>query len=67
MKNHNMKTRNRSVVVSGLFFFLFCFPQIPVFFGLTSSAAQAAESKEIPAKGMVTMVDLGAKNAFPAK
>jgi thioredoxin 1 len=67
MKNHYMKTQTRSVVVAGLFFFLFSFPQTPVFFGITSSAAQAAEAREIPAKGMVTMVDLGAKKCVPCK
>jgi thioredoxin 1 len=67
MKNINMKTKTRSVVVAGLFFFLFSFPQTSVFSVPASSAAQAAETKEIPAKGMVTMVDLGAKKCVPCK
>jgi len=67
MINQYMKTHAGSLIIAGLFFFLFSFPQIPVFSGLTSTAAQAAEAKEIPAKGMVTMVDLGAKKCVPCK
>jgi thioredoxin 1 len=67
MKNQYMKTQAGSLIVAGLFFFLFSFPQTPVFSGQSSSAAQAAEAKEIPAKGMVTMVDLGAKKCVPCK
>jgi len=62
-----MKTRAGSFIIAGLFFFLFSFPQTSVFSVLTSSAAQAAETKEIPAKGMITMVDLGAKKCVPCK
>jgi len=67
MKNQYMKTQAGSLITAGLFFFLFSFPQTSVFSVLTSSAAQAAETKEIPAKGMVTMVDLGAKKCVPCK
>ena len=67
MKNHYMKTQAGSVIIAGLLIFLFSFLQPPFFSGLTSSAAQAAETKEIPAKGMVTMVDLGAKKCVPCK
>ncbi len=67
MKNRYVKTEAGPLIIAGLFFFLFSFLQTPVFFGLTSSAAQAAEIKEIPAKGMVTMVDLGAKSCVPCK
>ncbi len=67
MKNHYMKIRAGSVFIAGLFFFLFSFPQTPFFSSLNSSVAQAAESTEIPAKGMVTMVDLGAKKCVPCK
>lgn len=67
MKNQYMKTQAGSLIIAGLFFFLFSFPQTSVFSVLTSSAAQAAETKEIPAKGMVTMVDLGAKKCVPCK
>ena len=67
MKNHYMKTPAGSVVIAGLLIFLFSFLQAPFFSSLTSSAAQAAEAKEIPAKGMVTMVDLGAKKCVPCK
>ena len=67
MKNHYMKTQAGSVIVAGLLIFLFSFLQDPFFFGVTTSAAQAAETKEIPAKGMVTMVDLGAKKCVPCK
>ena len=65
MKKHYMKTRVGSVVVT--LFFLYSFSQAPVFTDLTSSAAQAAEGKDIPSKGMVTMVDLGAKKCVPCK
>jgi len=67
MKNHYMKTQAGSVIAAGLLIFLFSFLQAPFFFGMTTSAAQAAETKEIPAKGMVTMVDLGAKKCVPCK
>ncbi|MCX5880793.1 MAG: thioredoxin domain-containing protein [Deltaproteobacteria bacterium] len=67
MKNHYMKTQAGSVIVAGLLIFLFSFLQTPFFFGMTTSAAQAAETKDIPAKGMVTMVDLGAKKCVPCK
>ncbi len=67
MKNQYMKTQAGSLIIAGLFFFLFGFLQVPAFFGLTYSAAQAAETKEIPTKGMVTMVDLGAKKCVPCK
>jgi len=62
-----MKTYSGPPIIAGLFFFLFSFTQIPFFSSLTTSAAQAAEAKEIPAKGMVTMVDLGAKKCVPCK
>ncbi len=67
MKNHSMKTPAGSVFIAGLLIFLFSFLQAPLFFSLTLSTAQAAETKEIPAKGMVTMVDLGAKKCVPCK
>jgi thioredoxin 1 len=67
MKNHYMKTRAGSLIIAGLFFILFSFLQTPFFSSLTLSAAQAAETKEIPAKGMVTMVDLGAISCVPCK
>lgn len=67
MKDDYRKAHVGSVIVAGLIIFLFSFPQTPVFSVLTPSAAQAAESKEIPAKGMVTMVDLGAKKCVPCK
>jgi thioredoxin 1 len=68
MKNHSMKTMPGFVIVAGLLFFLFGFLHAPFFPALTSSAAQAVESsKEIPSKGMVTMVDLGAKKCVPCK
>jgi thioredoxin 1 len=53
--------------MAGLFFFLFSFSLTPFFPGLTFSATQAAEAREIPAKGMVTMIDLGAKKCVPCK
>lgn len=67
MKNNYIKLHGGSVIIAGLLIFLFSFPQAPAFFGLTSSAAQAAQAQEIPAKGMVTMVDLGAKKCIPCK
>jgi thioredoxin 1 len=67
MKNHYMKTPAGSVFIAGLIIFLFSFLQAPFFSSLTTAAAQAAETKEIPAKGMVTMVDLGAKKCVPCK
>ncbi|MBI5590262.1 MAG: thioredoxin fold domain-containing protein [Deltaproteobacteria bacterium] len=62
-----MKTQAGSFIVAGLLIFLFGLSHAPVFFGLTSSAAHAAEASEIPAKGMVTMVDLGADKCIPCK
>ncbi|MFH0728622.1 MAG: thioredoxin family protein [Pseudomonadota bacterium] len=67
MKNNRTKKQIRIGIVSGLFIFLFSFLQAPFFFGLTSFDAQAAETGEIPAKGMVTMIDLGAKKCIPCK
>ena len=67
MKNDCTKKQIRVGIVAGLFIFLFSFLQAPFFSSLTSSAAQAAETKEIPVKGMVTMVDLGAKKCVPCK
>ncbi len=67
MKNHYRKAHAGSVIVAGLFFVIFTFLQVPFFSSLTSSAAQVSETKEIPAKGMVTMVDLGAKKCVPCK
>ena len=67
MKNHNRKAHVGSVIVAGLLIFLFSFLQFPFFSGSASSAAQAAEPQEIPAKGVVTMVDLGAKKCVPCK
>jgi len=66
MENHYTRTTAGSLVIAGMLFFLFSFFYSPFFFSL-SSAAQAAETKEIPAKGMVTMVDLGAKKCVPCK
>jgi thioredoxin 1 len=65
MKNHYMKILTGAVIIT--LSFLFNFPQAPVITCLTPAAAQAAETKEIPAKGMVTMVDLGAKKCVPCK
>ena len=67
MKNRYMKTPAGSVIVAGLLIFLFNFLLVPFFSDMTTSAAQAAQAKEIPAKGMVTMVDLGAKKCVPCK
>ena len=67
MKNHYMKTQAGSVIVAGLLIFLFSFLHASFFSSLTFSVAQAAEAKEIPTKGMVTMVDLGAKKCVPCK
>jgi thioredoxin 1 len=67
MKNDHRKVHTRSVIITGLFIILYCLPPAPVFFGPTSSIAQAAQAQEIPAKGMVTMVDLGAKKCVPCK
>ncbi len=50
MKNQYMKTQTVSVFIAGLLIFLFSFLQAPFFSYLASSAAQAAEAKEIPAK-----------------
>lgn len=62
-----MKTSAGSVFVAGLFVFLFSFLQVSFSSSFTSYAAQASETQEIPAKGMVTMVDLGAKKCLPCK
>jgi thioredoxin 1 len=67
MKNHYMKTQAGSVFIAGLLIFLFSFLQAPFFSSLTTAAVQASETREIPAKGMVTMVDLGAKKCVPCK
>jgi len=67
MKNDFTKNQLRVGVVAGLLIFLFSVLQAPFLSTLLSSAAQAAEISEIPAKGMVTMVDLGAKKCVPCK
>jgi thioredoxin 1 len=67
MKNQQVKIHAGSLIIAELFFFLFSFLQAPFFSSLALSAAQAAETKEIPANGMVTMVDLGAKKCVPCK
>jgi len=67
MKNQYMKTQTVSVFIAGLLIFLFSFLHAPFFSYLASSAVQASETREIPAKGMVTMVDLGAKKCVPCK
>ena len=54
-------------MIAGWFIFAFSLLQAPVFPGLPSFIIQAAETTEIPAKGMVTMVDLGAKKCIPCK
>ncbi len=67
MKNHCIKTQAVSVFIAGLLIFLFSFLHAPFLSYLASSAVQASETREIPAKGMVTMVDLGAKKCVPCK
>jgi thioredoxin 1 len=67
MKTDYTKKQIRIGIVAGLFIFGLSLLQAPVFPGLTSSISQAAETTEIPAKGMVTMVDLGAKKCIPCK
>lgn len=67
MKNLYVKTAAGSIIIAGLFIFLFSLMQPPALPFLSPNAAQAAEAKEIPAKGMVTMVDLGAKKCVPCK
>ena len=67
MKNRYTKPHVGAVTTAALVVFLFSFLHVPFFDSLTATAAQAAESKEIPAKGMVTMVDLGAKKCVPCK
>lgn len=67
MKNHCMKAQTGSIVVMGLSLFLFCLMHVPIFHILSPNTARAADTKEIPAKGMVTMVDLGAKKCVPCK
>ena len=56
MKNQYMKTQTVFVFIAGLLIFLFSFLHAPFFSYLASSAVQASETREIPAKGMVTMV-----------
>ena len=67
MKNLYKKTLAGSFFMAGLVIFLFSYLYAPVIFFMTATAAQAAETREIPAKGMVTMVDLGAKKCVPCK
>jgi thioredoxin 1 len=38
-----------------------------IFFGSQIGAAMAAEFDDVPVKGMVTMIDLGAKSCIPCK
>jgi thioredoxin 1 len=67
MKNFYKKTLAGSFFMAGLVIFLFSYLYVPVISFMTATAAQAAETREIPAKGMVTMVDLGAKKCVPCK
>lgn len=61
------KKQKRIGIVAGLFIVAFSLLQAPVFPGPASSLSQAAEPTEIPARGMVTMIDLGAKKCIPCK
>ena len=67
MKNHNRKTHAGSVIVAGLLIFLFSFLQSPFFPARHHLLHRRRKPQEIPAKGMVTMVDLGAKKCVPCK
>ena len=67
MKNRHIKLYVGAVTMTTRVFVLFSFLYVPFFNSLTATVAQAAETKEIPAKGMVTMVDLGAKKCVPCK
>ena len=67
MKNSYIKSYVGAVTMAARVVFLFSFLYVPFFNSLTATVAQAAESKEIPVKGMVTMVDLGAKKCVPCK
>jgi thioredoxin 1 len=67
MKNQYIKAPDGSVIITGLFIFLFSFMQLMLFSSLAPAVTQAAESNAIPAKGMVTMVDLGAQKCVPCK
>ena len=67
MKNHYTKIQTGCIIVSVLFILFFSFLYAPSVSYLTPSPAQAAETKEIPAKGMITLVDLGAKKCVPCK
>jgi thioredoxin 1 len=67
MKNCHTKPYIGVATTASLVVFLFSFLHVPFFASLTSTAAQAAEAREIPAMGMVTMVDLGAKKCVPCK
>ncbi len=46
---------------------LFCVVFIVTGFGFSLSAGQSSSIPEVPAKNMVTMVDLGAKECIPCK
>ncbi len=47
--------------------FLVCFVILAISFGYSLSAGQSSEIPEIPAKDMVTMIDIGAKECIPCK
>ena len=66
MKTISPKKYLISMVTAGLAIAIFSFLSV-FLFDRPVSIVQAAESQEIPARGMVTMVDLGADKCIPCK
>lgn len=58
---------NRCSTRSGFIRYGVCVTLALLFIGMTALFAAAADSPEIPAKGMVTMIDLGADRCIPCK
>lgn len=58
---------NRCLTQSASIRYGVCITLALLFIGMTALFAAAADSPEIPAKGMVTMIDLGADRCIPCK
>lgn len=58
---------NRCHTQSGSIWYGVCVTLALLFIGIAALSAAAADPPEIPAKGMVTMIDLGADRCIPCK
>ena len=64
---HHIAMRIRSLFIPMLFVFTMGMWTLPLDISQLSATAIASEPQQIPSKGMVTMVDLGAKKCVPCK